>query len=124
MCIRDRLYPEEAAGSGGQGEHREPSPEELIRLVKKSEEVGLDLKDPAVWDEIERYRRQERLPRPLRYIVRHPYGALAYAFYGLAAIFAVWRVYKFIPKAQQIIREASEAQGATVGAYAPEGGEF
>ena len=56
--------------------------------------------------------------------MRHPYGALAYAFYGLAAIFAVWRAYKFIPTAQQIIREASEAQGATVGAYAPEGGEF
>ena len=118
------LYPREATGRGSQEEQREPSPEELIRLVKKSEEVGLDLKDPAVWDEIERYRRQERLPRPLRYIVRHPYGALAYAFYGLAAIFAVWRVYKFVPTAQQIIRDASEAGGATVGTYASEGGEF
>ena len=107
------LYPEVAEGTGKEEEgHREPSPEELMKLIKKSEEVGLDLKDPAVWDEIERYRRQERLPRPIRYVMRHPYGALAYVFYGLSLVFAIWKVYKFIPTAQDIIREASAASAA------------
>ena len=83
------LYPEEAGGGDRQGEHREPSPNEFIKLIKKSDGIGFNLKVPAMWDEIELYRWQERLPQPIRYIVWHSYGALAYIFYGLAVVFTV-----------------------------------
>ena len=84
----------------------EPTQEEIRAMVRKAKELGIDLRDKEVWDELKRIERKAGWGPLRRWLDAHRWKLLEYSMYGIIAFITLLRVWLLLKPERDPARES------------------